>query len=181
MNSLVINTVYRSAARVALVTACLLVLPLMAMQYTDEVVWGLADFAIAGALLFGAGLIFELIAGTVDGIAYRAAVGIAVTASLILVWVNLAVGLIGAEGNPVNLMYFGVLAIEIIGAIVTRFQPRGMAYVLLLTAIAQFLVALIVMISGLGELLEIVLINGFFVTLFTGSAMLFRRAAALLN
>jgi hypothetical protein len=50
------NTAYRSAIGVALVTAFILMLPLLAMQFTDEVVWDLTDFAVAGALLFSAGL-----------------------------------------------------------------------------------------------------------------------------
>lgn len=177
MKVLSINTVYSSIARVALLTAFLLLLPLIAMQFTDDVVWNLTDFAVAGVLLFGAGLTFELAARRVEGIAYRSAIGIAVAAALILVWVNLAVGLIGAANNPANLMYFGVLAVAIVGALAVRFQSRGMAYVLFTTAMAQILVAVIAFISGLGEPLEIALINGFFVFLFTGSALLFWRAA----
>src|SRR3982751_4077064 len=46
----------------AAVVALILLLPLLAMQFTDEVRWGVADFVIAGALLFGAGLTYELIA-----------------------------------------------------------------------------------------------------------------------
>ena len=53
------TTAYRSAVRVALATAFILLLPLVAMQITDEVDWGLADFAVAGALLGGTGLLLE--------------------------------------------------------------------------------------------------------------------------
>ena len=42
---------HRSAVRVALVTAFVLLLPLVAMQFTDGVDWGVADFVLAGALL----------------------------------------------------------------------------------------------------------------------------------
>ena len=42
--------------------AALLLLPLIAMQFTREVAWDAADFAFAGVLLIGAGLIFELAA-----------------------------------------------------------------------------------------------------------------------
>ena len=52
----------KNILRMALATAFLLLLPLLAMQFTDEVVWDLADFAVAGALLFGAGLTYELVA-----------------------------------------------------------------------------------------------------------------------
>ena len=45
------KSLYRSAVRVALGVALILSLPLVAMQFTDEVVWSLADFVLAGALL----------------------------------------------------------------------------------------------------------------------------------
>ena len=127
MSTVAIKTAYTSAVRVALATAFILLLPVLAMPCTDEVVWDLADFAIAGVLLCGAGLTYELAAKKAGHLASRAAVGVAVAAALILVWMNLAVGLIGAEDNPANLMYVGVLAVGIMGAFIARLQPHGMA------------------------------------------------------
>ncbi len=113
--------------------------------------------------------------------AYRAAIGVALVAAFILVWLSLGVGIIGQDGDPANLMYFGVLAVGIIGAILARFQPRGMARALEATAIAQTSVAVIALIGRLGYPwsgpLELSLLNGFFIALFVGSAWLFRRAA----
>jgi hypothetical protein len=172
---------YRSVVGVALATAFILLLPLLAMRITDEVVWDLADFAVAGALIFGTGLTYVLVARKAGNIAYRAAVGIALAAAFLLVWLTGAVGIIGSEDNNANSMYFGVLAVGIIGAIVARFRPHGMARVLLATALAQALVAVIALIFGLGSPwsppAEILALNGFFVALFVGSAMLFRYAA----
>ena len=167
---------------VALATAFILLLPLLAMQFTDEVVWDLTDFAVAGALLFGAGLTYELVARKADNIEYRAAVGLAVVAAFILIWVNLAVGLIGSEDNPANLMYVGVLAVGIIGAIIARLQSHGMARALFATALTQALVAVIALITGMHQApytsLDAFLGgNGFFVALFVLSALLFRKAA----
>lgn len=112
--------------------------------------------------------------------AYRAAIGLALAAVFILVWLSLGVGIIGRDGDPANLMYFGVLAVGIIGAIIARLQPHGMARALIATALAQALVAAIALIAGLGlpwsGPVEILLLNGFFVALFTGAAWLFRRA-----
>jgi GNAT superfamily N-acetyltransferase len=112
--------------------------------------------------------------------AYRFAAGVALAAAFILVWLSLGVGIIGADGDPANMMYFGVLAVGIIGAIVARFRPHGMARALFATALAQALVAGITLIFGLGlpwsPPVEILALNGFFVALFVGSAMLFRNA-----
>jgi hypothetical protein len=161
--------------------ALLLLLPLFAMQVTDQVVWDAADFAFFGALLVGAGVTYELAAKKTGNTAYRAAVGVALAAAFILVWVNLAVGVIGTERDDANLMYGGVLAVGIIGAIIARFQPDGMARALFATALAQALVAVIAVLAGLGSPWsgpgEILFLNGFFVALFVGSAWLFRKAA----
>jgi hypothetical protein len=161
--------------------ALILLLPLVAMQFTDEVKWDVADFALFGALLVGVGISYELAVRTRSDNAYRAAVGAALAAAFILVWVNGAVGIVGSEDNPVNLMYGGVLAVGVIGAIIARFQPRGMARALLATALAQTLVAVIALIAESGSPwrgpLEIVALNGFFVALFVGSALLFQKAA----
>jgi hypothetical protein len=111
------------------------------MQFTDEVVWGPTDFVVAGVLLFGTGITYELLARKAGNIAYRAAVGAAVATALLLVWMNLAVGIIGHEEDPANLMYVGVLAVGIVGALIARFQPEGMARALVAMALVQALVA----------------------------------------
>jgi hypothetical protein len=171
---------YRAAARLVLAAAFTLMVPLLAMQVTDQVVWDLADFAVAGALLVGTGLMYELAARKAGNIAYRAAVGVALVAALLLVWLTGAVGIIGSEDNNANSMYIGVLGVGIIGAIIARFRPHGMARALLATALAQALVAVIALIIGLGSPwsgpAELLALNGFFVALFVGSALLFRYA-----
>ena len=115
--------------------------------------------------------------------ARRFGIGVALAAAFLLAWVSLGVGLIGADGDPANVMYFGVIAVGIIGAFIARFEPCGMAVALFATAAAQALVAAIALFGGLGRPwsgpLEIVLSNGFFVGLFVGSGWLFRRAAML--
>jgi hypothetical protein len=164
------------------IAALILLLPLLAMQVTDQVDWDAADFAIFGAMLVGAGGAYELAARMAGNNAYRAAVGVAIAAAFILVWMNLAVGIIGNEDNAINLMYGGVLTVGIVGAIIARFQPHGMARALFATAIAQALVAAIALIASMqhasySSVSEIAALNGFFVALFLGSAWLFRKAA----
>ena len=122
------------------VAALILLLPLIAMQFTNEVNWDVADFALAGAFLVGTGITYELAMRKTDDTAYRAAVGVALAAAFILVWMSLGVGVIGNDGDPANLMYFGVLGAGIIGAIIARFQPHGMARALFATALAPALV-----------------------------------------
>ena len=164
------------------IAALILLLPFVAMQLTDEVAWDGADFAVMGALLLGACGAYELAARTTRNTAYRAAVGVAVAAALILVWINLAVGIIGSEDNPANLMYGGVLAVGVLGALVVRFEPRGMASALAATALAQALAGVIAVVAGLGSAGAtwpgaIVGLTGVFAALWLASAWLFRKAA----
>jgi hypothetical protein len=170
----------RLTAWAALVAAILLI-PLIAMQFTDEVKWSPIDFIIMGALMFGSALIYELVASRSGTTAYRVAVGIACATGLVLVWVNGAVGIIGDEDSA-NMMYFGVIIIGFIGAFIARFEPRGMTRALVATAVAQALVPLIALTwvpavdfaPGVGQ---VMVLNGVFVALWVGSAMLFRESA----
>ena len=150
------------------------------MPLLGKAPWSLSDFVVAGACLFGTGLTYEFVARKGGSIAYRAAVGIAVATGLFLVWANLAVGLIGSEDNPANLMYAGVLAVGIIGAFIARFAPCGMARTLLATAIAQALVPVIALAIWrppfTGGVIGVFAVNSLFVALWIVSALLFRRA-----
>lgn len=114
-------------------------------------------------------------------IAYRSALGLALVAALVLIWLSLGVGLIGRDGDPANLMYFGVLAVGLVGAIAARLQAGGMARALMATAAAQGVVMVIVLVAGLGRPYDspakILLLNGFFMAWFGASAWLFRHSA----
>ena len=110
------------------------------------------------------------------------AVGLALATVLILAWIIGAVGVLGADGDPADLMYLGVLVVGIVGAIIARFQPHGMARTMLATAATQMLVAVVALILGQQHIpymsvFEILSLNGFFAALFLGSARLFRKAA----
>ena len=163
----------------AAVVALILLVPLVAMRFTEEVNWSLLDFAVMGALLFGIGLAYELVARKAGAFEYRVAVGVALAAAFLLVWVNGAVGIIG--DSDVNVMYFGVIAVLVIGAAAARLAPRRMAYALFATALAQALVPVIALSIGTPGfapgVMGVFTLNAFFVMLFAGSALLFRSAA----
>lgn len=113
---------------------------------------------------------------------YRAALALAIVTPLLLLWLIGAVGVIGIEGDPFDRWYFAVIGLGIVGAIIARLRPRGMAIALSITALAQASVAVLALIIGkqhvpVSSVGEIVGLNGFFVVLFAASAWLFRRAA----
>lgn len=171
----------KSIIRLALATAFLLLIPLVAMRFSPEVVWTLSDFVIAGALLFGAGLTYVLVARMGSSGSYRLAAGVAVAAGLLLIWGNLAVGFIGSENNPANLLYGAVLAVGLIGAIVARFRPRGMARAMFAAALTQFLVPLVAALIWKPEvnlgMMQVLVLNTVFAALWVASGWLFGRAA----
>jgi GNAT superfamily N-acetyltransferase len=152
----------------------LLLVPLLAMQLTREVSWDLADFAIFGGMLAAACGSFEVAARLTRNRAYRGGVAVALATAFFLIWVNLAVGIIGNEGNPANLMYWGVLAVALGGALAARFRAKGMARALVATAVAQATACLIAVVSGWGYTL---VLTGVFVGLWLLAAHLFGKAA----
>lgn len=109
------TTAYRSAVRVALATAFILLLPLVAMQITDEVDWSVADFVFAGALLGGTGLLLELAARKGDNLAYRAAAAAIGIAAIVL----------GEADDAPGLVLFGGLLIVGTVALTVRTAQRG--------------------------------------------------------
>jgi hypothetical protein len=170
--------------RAALGTGLLLLIPLVAMRFTDEVNWSRSDFVLMGALLFGTGLAFESIARRARSLAHRAAVAVALGAAFLLVWVNLAVGIIGDAGGP-NVLYLGVLTVGLVGALITRLRPSGMVLTMRLMALAQMLVPVFALFFARSEILTqppglvgVFVLNTCFAALFVASAWLFRRSAA---
>ena len=71
----------------------LLFIPLIAMQFTNEVDWTPFDFIVAGILLLGTGLIFNLVVRKIKNIKYRIAICVALLIVLLLIWAELAVGI----------------------------------------------------------------------------------------
>lgn len=154
--------------------AALLLVPLAAMRLgAPGVHWTPGDFLVMGAMLVATCGLWELGLRRSRQRAYRAAVAIAVVAGFLMTWINLAVGIIGDTGNPLNLMFFGVLAVGLVGALLARFRAAGMAQALVAMAIAQAVVAAVTL--AVGEMTFV--LSVFFAAVWLVSAWLFRTAA----
>lgn len=155
--------------------AALLMLPAVAMQFDAGVDWDYRDFIIVAVMLSALCGAIELGARLSSSLWYRAAVAAGAGASFLLVWVNLAVGMVGSEQNGYNLWFASVLGIGLVGALLARFQPIGMALTLVAMAIAQATIGGIALISGVDPL------GSTFSTLWAGfwlvSAALFWQAS----
>lgn len=143
--------------------------------------WDVLDFVVFGTMVVGVVLAGWLGRRKSRSSAYRLAVVIALATALALAWVNGAVGIIGDEDNVANLMYFGVLAVGLMGSVVARFRPGGMARAMLATASAQAVTAAIALIADLGATGpawpgDVLLLTVLFVVMWLLSAWLFRKS-----
>ena len=80
-----------------LAVALLLLIPLIAMQFTTEVKWKLFDFVIAAVLLLGTGLVSELVMRKVRNKNYQIGLVTIILIGLFLIWAELAVGIFGTS------------------------------------------------------------------------------------
>jgi hypothetical protein len=163
--------------------AILILLPLVAMQFSSEVNWTASDFIFAAAMFGIAGGTFELAVRASGSRAYRAGAAIALLTAFLTIWINLAVGIIGNEGNPLNLMFFGVIAAAIVGAIVARFEAAGMARAMTVAAALQGFIGVGVLVTGWGSseppgIFGLFILIEFFSVAWLLSALCFRKSAA---
>lgn len=168
----------------AIITVLLLLIPLLGNYFVEDWHWRPGGFALVGALLFGICFSYQLMTRNIRAIAYRAAMVIALTATVLLCWGNLVQW---ADVNPVAEIYFGVPIVLVIGSIIARLRPNGMALALFATALVQasalFIVLIIMLIRephvtfwtppemrGFGG-------NALNLMMFLTSGLLFRKAA----
>ncbi len=100
MTSETTDSLYRTNAylRVALVTAGILLVPLVAMQFTEEVSWDGTDFIVMGILLSGLGSLFVLIASRAQR-KYRTLIVVCLATLFLFLWAELAVGIFTDLGS----------------------------------------------------------------------------------
>ena len=155
--------------------AGLWLLPLVAMQFTDEVNWTTFDFVFCAGMLLVACGAYEVVSRMSPNRAYRAGVGVAVVTGFLVVWANAAVGMIGSEDNAYNLLFLAALVAGAAGALLSWFRPAGMAWSLYATAAIHAAVSLVALAAGWdprGAVLSLC-----FVLPWLFSAGLFRHAA----
>jgi len=89
------NVVQRVSIVLGVVVA-ILCIPLVAMQFTHEVNWDLADFIVMGALLLITGMSIEIVTRKVKSVQLKLAFTLIILLILFLVWAELAVGIFGS-------------------------------------------------------------------------------------
>jgi len=82
---------------IMLVTAILfLTIPLVAMQWTDEVQWDIYDFIVAGIGLFILAVIVELTLRIIKKKSYRLIILAFIILGFLMLWAEMAVGIFGS-------------------------------------------------------------------------------------
>lgn len=158
-----------------MLAAGLFLLPLVAMQLTDEVRWTAFDFAVWGAMLLVACGAYELVARMSPDRHYRLGAAVAIGTGLLVFWVNGAVGMIGDEDNPYNLLFLAAIAVGAGLALLAWFRPAGMARALVAAAAVHAAVSLAALVAGWDRTGAVLSLG--FVLPYLVAASLFRRAA----
>ena len=144
--------------------------------------WDLLDVLVFGTMVASlAAIVF--VARRARSATYRVAVIIAAIGAFVLVWVNGAVGIIGNEENDANQLFFGVLAVAVLGSVFARLRARGMSIALYATAAAQVAIAVYAISMQLGASgpiwpRDILMLTAFFSAFWLVSGWLFSKAAA---
>lgn len=154
------------------IAALLLLLPAVAMQFTNEVNWDETDFIFAAVLFGTVGGVFELAVRMSRNWAYRGGVAAALAAAFLTIWANAAVGMIGNEDNSYNLLFLGVILLALVGSVSARFRATGIAIAMAVAAVAHAAVAL----GGLGVDQRGAIFSLVFAGFWLLSAGLFRKA-----
>jgi hypothetical protein len=145
--------------------------------------WTASDFIVAAAMFAIVGGTFELAVRASGSAAYRGGAAVALATAFLMTWINLAVGIIGNEDNALNLMFFGVIAVALVAAIVARFEAAGMARAMAVAAAVQAAIGIGVFAFSAGASeppgpFGLLLLIEFFAGMWLVSAWLFRKAAA---
>ncbi|SDS54199.1 hypothetical protein SAMN05216503_3394 [Polaribacter sp. KT25b] len=78
------------------ITVIILLIPLIAMQFTNEVNWKFLDFIVAGILLLVNGLVWDIAIRKIKKTKHLILVIIGILVIIALIWTELAVGIFGS-------------------------------------------------------------------------------------
>ena len=163
-----------------LVVLLLLSVPLIAMQFTAEVNWSFGDFLLAALLLMTTGVLLTRASLAVADLRIKIATGLTLLSVLTLIWINLAVGLIGSEGTWQNMLFFLIPVILLMGAFRSSLNPVGMVYTLLAMALFQALVILLLafILPSTDLLLPELILCSIFILIWLLAARLYQSAVS---
>lgn len=166
----------KTILRVALGALAALMAPLVASQIVEGWNWNPGAFVFVYVLFFATGMAYALVARRMGAWSYKAGVGLALVTGFVLGWSNMVH--VADSENPANLVYYSVLALGAVGALLARLEARGLARTLFAMAVTLALIALILPSGAPPDMSRRMAIgHGVEVVLFTASGLLFRHAS----
>ena len=121
----------------------LLALPAIAMQFTPDVDWTGSDFLFAAVLLGMLGAGMELAVRSARNTPQRVGIALAVLAGFLTLWSNAAVGIIGNESEPTNLLFVAMVVFAVTASLALRLRPAGMRWLMAALSAGQFVVGVV--------------------------------------
>ena len=146
----------------------------------DETLDMLIAFSILGTLcLFTAVLVWKFVKSS-----FSAGVAVAIVNIVLLFWISGAVGIIGSEDNPANLMYGIVFGIVVIGTLIAWGRAQWLKWVMGLAGVSQAGICMIALIGEMGVdgaswPYDVIVLTAFFTSVWFVSAFLFSRSIQL--
>jgi hypothetical protein len=113
----------KTMLRVALGALAVLMVPLVASRMVEGWNWSAGSFVFVYILFFATGMVYALIARKMGVWSYKAGVGLALVAVFALGWSNMVH--VADSENPANLVYYSVLVVGVVGALLARLEARG--------------------------------------------------------
>lgn len=154
----------------------LLLLPALAMRFTNEVVWTTSDFVFAAVLLAFIGTVVEIAVRMARPGASRIGYIIAGLAAFLTFWINAAVGIIG-DDNAVNSYFFIMIYTGLVASVIVWFRPAAMRWIAGALAIGQYGVGVAAFSMMPGHDVEWGVLT-FFALFWLAAAWCFHRVAA---
>jgi len=166
----------KTMLRVALGALAALMVPLVASQFVEDWHWGVGGFVFVYVLFFALGMTYALIARKMGAWSYKAGVGLALVSGFGLAWSTMVH--VADSGHPERFVYYSVLVVGIVGALLARLEARGLAYTLFAMAGTNVLIAVILPSGAPPDLARNMAIgHGVFVVMLIASGLLFRHAS----
>ena len=175
-NTIHMPQILKMMLRVALGALAALMVPLVASRVVEGWHWTAGGFVFVYVLFFATGMAYALIAKKMNMWAYKVGVGLALVTGFAFGWSNMVQ--VADSGHPENLLYYSVLVVGIVGALLARLQARGLAYTLFAMAATLALIAVMLPSGAPPSLARNMAIgHGAYVVLLIASGLLFRHAS----
>lgn len=164
--------------------ALILCIPLVAMQFTAAVQWTLADFIVAGGLLYGSLFGFRWMTSRRPSRPFSTGAALAIFSGLLMIWATLAIGIIGNESEPINQLYLCLAVGLVVFSALGRFEAPALSRLMFGAAVIQALIpAGAYLFAGIGlstaQWVFTAVFTSCLAALFALSAALFRRSASM--